>query len=145
MKSFEVSVKINHNKAHAWEYYFNQTNSWWSSEYYSSPRTKRFTIDTYIGGKCYEHFGEEGGLVWGEIIGVDYTNWLLIRGNLTRDFGGPAITFEKYTFIEDADGHTTVTYSIDFVGDIKASGVASLKKGWEEILKVHFKEYCKKH
>lgn len=145
MSSFEVSVTVAHDKAHAWEYYFNQTNSWWSKEYYTSERTKRFTIDTYIGGQCYEDFGEGSGLLWGDVIGVDYTNWLLIRGNLTKDFGGPAISFEKFTFTEVAPSRTTVTYAVDFIGEISAESAASLKRGWEDILQVKFKAYCDKH
>lgn len=145
MSSFEVSVTVSHDKSHAWEYYFNQTNGWWPREYYTSAHTKRFTIDTYIGGKCYEDAGEGSGLIWGDVIGVDYTNWLLIRGNLTRDFGGPAITFEKFTFTQESKSNTTLTYSIDFIGNISPESIASLKKGWTEILQVKFKEYCDRH
>jgi len=145
MNSFEVSVTVAHDKSHAWEYYFNQTNSWWPKEYHTSPETKRFLIEAYLGGKCYEDFGNGNGLVWGEIIGVDYTKSLLIRGNLAREFGGPAITFEKFTLEPDNQGNTTLTYTCDFVGDISPESVASLKKGWEEILQIKYKGYCDRH
>lgn len=141
MKSFEVSVVVPHDKAHAWEYYFNQTNSWWSKDFHTSPSTKRFTIDTYIGGHIYENYGEGGGLIWGDIIGVKYDNWLLIRGNLSREFGGPAITMEKFTFEENGDG-TKVIYTCDFIGDVKEKSVKSLYEGWKDILHVHYKNYC---
>ncbi len=141
MNSFEVSVVVDHDKAHAWEFYFNQINSWWSTDFHTSPRTKRFAVDTFIGGYAYEDYGEGGGLVWGTVIGVDYTNWLLIQGHLSRDFGGPVITLEKFMF-DESQNQTKVTYFCDFIGNIPAKNVLSLKKGWEKIILVHYKNYC---
>lgn len=143
MKSFQVQVVVEHDKAHAWEFFFNQTNGWWSETMYTSEKTERFTIDTYIGGKAYEDFGEGSGLIWGEVIGVDYTNWLEMRGNLTREFGGPAITFERFEFVQDSYGHTTITYTLDLIGEASDKSVSSLKKGWEDILNNHYRPYCK--
>lgn len=141
MSSIEVSVVVPHDKSHAWEYYFNQINGWWSSDFYTSPRTKRFIVDTYIGGKAYEDYGEGGGLVWGDVIGVDYTNSLHIRGTLYKEYGGPAITLEKFSFVEEGDT-TIVTYSCDFVGEVTESAINSLKKGWKSIFNDHYKKYC---
>ena len=140
--SFEVSVIVPQNQSHAWEYYFNQTNGWWTKEFHTSPSTKRFTIDTYIGGHVYEDYGEGGGLIWGDVIGVKYNEWLLIRGNLSREFGGPAITMEKFSFEAYSTTETKVIYTCDFIGDIKEKSVQSLHDGWKEILNVHYKNYC---
>jgi hypothetical protein len=141
MSQFIVEVTVNHNIAHTWEFYFNQINSWWPKEFYSSPRTKQFHIQTFIGGKVYEDYGEGDGLIWGDVIGVDYLKSLELKGNLTRNFGGPVVTFEKYQFLAE-NGRTKLTYTIDFLGEVKPSTVASLEEGWKNLLQVHFKKYC---
>ncbi len=141
-KSIEVSVIVQQDQSHAWEYYFNQTNGWWTKDLHTSPSTKRFTIDTYIGGHVYEDYGEGGGLIWGDVIGVKYNEWLLIRGYLTREFGGPAITMEKFSFEAHGKNQTKVIYNCDFIGEIQEKSVKSLHDGWNEILNVHYKNYC---
>lgn len=141
MYSFELSVEVRQDVGHAWEFYFNQLKAWWPKEFYTSERTKRFIIQTFIGGKVYEDFGEGDGLIWGDVVGVDYLKSLEIRGNLTKAFGGPVITFEKFTFEKTATG-TRVSYSVDFVGEIKESSVNSLHAGWQDILLNHYKNYC---
>ena len=143
MSGFKISVSINSDIFHAWEYYFNQINGWWPEEFHTSPKTKRFRIDTFIGGKVYEDFGEGCGLVWGEVIGVDYPHSLQVKGYLTRDFGGPGMTFEKFSFQPENSG-SIVTYNLDCIGDLPEKIVTSLKKGWQEILGKHFKAYCEK-
>ncbi len=141
MSSIIVSTDVEVDIYHAWEYYFNQISSWWPKEYYTSVKTKRFIIDTFIGGKAYEDHGEGGGLVWGDVIGVDYPNGLQLKGNLTREFGGPATTYEKISF-EEIVGGTRVTYTADFVGTSTERSIKSLNEGWLELLKKHFKSYC---
>ncbi|MEL6122838.1 MAG: hypothetical protein AAFR14_03880 [Bacteroidota bacterium] len=145
MSHVEVAVTVQHDPSHAWEYYCNQTNLWWPAAMHTDPRTKRFTIDTYIGGKVYEDFGEGGGLIWAEVIGVDYTRSLQLKGHLTRQFGGPVITFERFDFCPNDDGSTTLTYRMDIVGDMAEAGIKSLQDGWTDILTKHFKAYCDLH
>ena len=84
---------------------------------------------------------KEKVLCGGDVIGVDYLKSLQIRGNLTRDFGGPMLSFEKFVFSPDDDG-TTITYTLDAIGNAQESTLQSIKEGWEEILKMHFKNYC---
>ena len=141
MRSFTVTTEVDIDIFHAWEFYFNQINGWWPKEYFTSNKTKRFIIETYIGGKAYEDHYEGGGLVWGDVIGVDYPNSLQIRGNLTKEFGGPVMTFEKFDF-QTVENGTRLKYTVDFVGEISARSANSLKNGWQDLLQIHFKKYC---
>lgn len=141
MKSFEIELLVPQDLSHTWEYFFNQINGWWPSSYHSSERTKQFLIQTFIGGKVYEDFGEGDGLIWGDVIGVDYLSSLEIKGNLTKSFGGPAITYDKFSFIETTGG-TNLRLSVYFIGDVDDKTVKSLKTGWEELIGSHFRQYC---
>jgi len=142
MSRIEVSTEVALDQAHAWEYYFNQIKAWWPKEYHTSPKTKRFFIQTMIGGKVFEDFGEGQGLVWGDVIGVDYPESLQIRGNLTKAFGGPAVTYEKISFESIDAGRTKVIYTCDFAGEVAESAVKSLEKGWQDLIQSRFAGYC---
>ncbi len=136
-----VEVPLSLDRGHTWEFFFNQINIWWPKEFYTSSRTKRFTIDTFIGGKMYEDFGEGDGLVWGNVIGCDFLHSLDIRGHLIRAFGGPLTTLERFELIDDQKG-TILKYSCDLIGQYKDSTKHSLTKGWNSILVDHFFTYC---
>ena len=141
MAGFIVQVEIDADIYHGWEYFFNQLNGWWPKDYFTSDKTKRFIIETFVGGKLYEDHGEGCGLIWGDVIGVDYPNSLQVRGNLTQEFGGPSLTFEKFVFISK-NGGSLITYSVDFINDVGEKTINTLKSGWEALLKDHFKNYC---
>ena len=126
----EISVEVPLNVAHAWEYFFNQVNSWWPKSFFTSTKTKRFHIEDFVDGKIYEDFGEGDGLIWGHVNGGEY-----------KKVGGPAITFEKFTFIKNSSG-TSLTYSLDMIGNADSSTIHSLEEGWTEILKKHYYMYC---
>lgn len=143
MERIEVHTDIELDCPHAWEYYFNQINGWWPKEYHTSPKTKRFIIETIIGGKAFEDFGEGQGLIWGDVIAVDYPHTLQMRGNLTKEFGGPVVTFEKISFVQQGPDATRVTYTCDFVGEVSDSSINSLEKGWKDLIQHRFASYCR--
>lgn len=136
-----VSCKVNKSVHIAWDAYVEQLGNWWSNSMYTSPETKRFVMETKLGGLLYEDFGNGQGLVWGTLIGMNKPYELLIKGTLAKDFGGPATTIEKLSFKEE-DGVTEVTYRIDFVGVVDHKTKMSLKEGWKMILEKHYKPYC---
>ncbi len=137
-----VSTIVPQNTGHAWEYYFNQINKWWPQEFFTSPKTKKFVIETYVGGKVYEDYGEGDGLEWGQVIKADFLHSLIIQGFLIREFGGPAMTYETYTF-SAVDSGTEVKYTLDPVGNgLSDKTLQQLKGSWEQLLGVHFKNYC---
>lgn len=141
MSSFTVTTVVNTDVYHAWEFCFNQINGWWPKSHFTSEKTERFIIETFLGGRAYEDCGEGTGLVWGDVIGVDYPKSLQIRGNLTKEFGGPAISYERYSFVP-REASTEVIYSVDFIGQINPKSFTLLKEGWTDLLQVRFKKYC---
>lgn len=139
--NFSVQVTVPVNSAHAWEFLFNQIDAWFDKEYHTSPQTKRFVFETYLGGRVYEDFGEGDGLIWANVIGCDYLHTIDMRGYLARRFGGPATTLERFVF-ENVDAGCQVTYEMDLLGDVNDKTVAQLKEGWEDILQKKYKTYC---
>lgn len=143
VSDIKIEVTVPVNAAHSWEYFFNQVNGWWPKEFFTSTKTRRFMFETYVGGKVYEDFGEGDGLVWAHVIGNDYLHSLEMKGFLTRRFGGPAITFEKFSFEENQEGSTNIIYTMDILGNVDKKTRSSLHEGWQKLLGEHFITYCK--
>lgn len=136
-----VRCTVNTTIDQAWEAYASESQLWWPSDMYISPKTKQFVIEKRLGGMLYEDFGDGEGLVWGTIIGLDKPNTIHIKGILAKEFGGPATTIEKIHFKQESKG-VEVSYSIDFVGVVNEKTKSSLAEGWQMILEKHFKPYC---
>lgn len=139
--SIAESCIVNKSITLAWEAYFTHLGHWWSKDMFTSPKTKRFVIEPKLGGLVYEDYGGSEGLVWGTVIGVDKPHSLLIKGTLSRQFGGPATTIEELSF-EEIDGKTKVSYHLDFVGVVDDKTRNSLAEGWQMILNDLYKPYC---
>ena len=136
-----ASCTVTKSLHEAWEVYFHHIEKWWPNTMHTSPNTKRFVVENKLGGLIYEDYGDGQGLVWGTIIGLNKPYDALIKGTLSKDFGGPATTIEKLT-MKEVDGTTEISYHIDFVGVVDQKTKKSLEDGWKMILEDHYKPYC---
>lgn len=141
--NYQVEVQIAASKEKVWEALVEKTNEWWSSDYYTNTRTIAFHIEPILGGKMFEDFGNNEGLVWANIIGVDKPNVLQMKGDLSPDFGGPAISFVKIILTEE-NGITTVQYNESMMGLVNQKTADSLSSGWIKILTEGLKKYVEK-
>jgi len=143
MNSFELTYTIERAVEVVWEKFFDEIHQWWSSDFYTNSKTKEFTIEMKLGGKMFEDFGDGEGLVWAEVIGIDKPTSLQVRGMLSGEFGGPAISYEKFSFT-DLGGHTRLVYKAEFIGNVDEKTLESLKSGWKTIFNDYFIPFCKK-
>ncbi len=123
-----------------WDCLVNQTTQWWKADFYTSTKTKGFQIEARIGGKVYEDFGNGEGLVWSEVIGVDSPKTLHMKGLLSPDFGGPAIS---YTTIELKPDEKETRFSLTdtYFGMITEDTLVQIESGWRMIYAEAFKYY----
>ncbi len=143
MPHFELNYQIELPQKEVWECLFTRLHEWWSPDFYTNAKTKRFVIEVQLGGKMYEDFGEGEGLIWGEVIGVDRPHSLQVRGMLSGEFGGPALSYEKFG-LSELSGVTTLSYRAEFIGITTEKTLNSLQKGWEEIFSQHLIPFCQK-
>jgi uncharacterized protein YndB with AHSA1/START domain len=143
MNSFSLEYNIDLPKAVVWDKLFDQLNQWWSKDFYTNSKTKSFIIESTLGGKMYEDFGNGEGLIWGDIIGVDKPNSLMIRGMLSGEFGGPTMSYERFLLTEENE-QTKMIYSVEFINEVSEKTIKSLKEGWETIFKEYFIPFCTK-
>ena len=91
----------------------------------------------------FEDFGNGEGLVWANVIVIDKPNVLQMKGDLSADFGGPAISFVKIKLTEE-NGITTVQYGESLMGLVDQKTAYSLSSGWIKILTEGLKKYVEK-
>ena len=105
-----LEIPINAKINHVWECLIKDINIWWRKDFYTSPKTKNFILEPKVGGRMYEDYGNDEGLLWADVIVIDSPNTIEFKGHLSPQFGGPAISFLKLSLKEN-EGSTVLTLS----------------------------------
>lgn len=88
----------------------------------------------------YEGFGNDEGLLWANVIVLDSPYVLELKGHLSPQFGGPAVSFLKLSL--KGNGETTVLYLSDNVfGYVSDNTNNELSTGWKLLYEEGFKSY----
>lgn len=138
-----LSIPINASIDHVWNCLLHDVNSWWRHDFYTSEKTKEFIIEPKVGGRMYEDYGNNEGLLWAEVIVINSPHTLELKGHLTPEFGGPAINFLKISLIEEA-GITTLNLTDTVMGDVDEGNKKSLDAGWKLLFGEGLKPYAEK-
>lgn len=135
-----VELTINASRETVWKALTEETAKWWTKDFYTSSKTKRFVIEPKLGGLMYEDAGNNEGLVWAIVLGVNAPESILLKGHLAPSFGGPAVSFLEIKL--ETDGDSTIFKLTDSIfGSISEKLQAELTEGWEMVYK-GLKSYC---
>ncbi len=135
-----MEIPIEARQQQVWECLIKDVGLWWRKDFYTSPKTQNFIIEPRPGGKMYEDYGNDEGLVWADVIVIDSPNVLELKGHLSPQFGGPAFSFLRLSLQGD-DKQTTLTLSDTVIGDISDSTKKDLEAGWKMLFEDGFKNY----
>ncbi len=135
---FETTIKA--TKENVWHCLINETNMWWTKDFYTNAKTKGFYIEGRIGGKAYEDYGDGQGLIWAEVIGVDAPNAIHLKGMLAPDFGGPAISYLSIQLTTSEAG-TVFNLSDTLFGAVNENTANQISAGWKMIYAEAFKNF----
>ncbi len=136
----KLETTINENLQTVWDCLVNDTAKWWRKDFYTNQKTKGFHIEARLGGRAYEDFGEEEGLTWSEVIGVDSPNSIQFKGLLAPDFGGPAISYISIQLSPNGEG-TIFKLTDTLFGAIDEASASQIETGWKMIYEEAFKKY----
>jgi hypothetical protein len=124
-----VDVNIKASLDRVWKALIEETSAWWPRDFYTSTATKGFLIEPRLGGRVYEDWGNEAGLLWFTVIGINPPNALTLLGYLTPGFGGPAMTMLELSL--NSLGETVALHVTETVsGRAEAKMEATLRDGW---------------
>ena len=136
----KLDVRIDASPAQVWRAIVRDATKWWPRDFYTGANPKAFTFEDKLGGRVYESWSNGGGLVWYDVIGVDPNRSLLMRGQLTARYGGPAMSLLEITL--EADGKQTTLHLHDNVfGVIGAKMKDSLVAGWKLLMEDSLKKF----
>ncbi len=133
---FQIDSSINQ----VWSNLVNETTKWWSKDFYSSPKTRAFHIEAKPGGRMYEDYGNNEGMVWADVLLVDSPRIIEFKGNLSPQFGGPAFSYLRLAMEEN--GNSTIMNVSDHVmGAVDEESQRQIAQGWQMIFEEAFKNY----
>lgn len=138
-----MQILINAPLEKTWNALVNDINLWWSKDFYTSPTTKEFILEPKVGGRMYEDYGNDNGLLWAEVIVLNKPSLLELKGHLTPQYGGPAVTFLKLQLSED-NGKTILNLSDTVMGEVTDKTKNDLEEGWKYLYGEGFKNYVEK-
>lgn len=136
----QMEISISANIEQTWNSLINDIGLWWRKDFYTSPKTKDFLLEAKPGGKMYEDYGNNEGLVWGEVIVIDSPNLLELKTHLTPAYGGPVFSFLRLSLTEEGDG-TKLVLSDTGVGKMSEEAIGQTKEGWKLLFEEGFKTY----
>ena len=138
--NIQLEIPIDASIKQTWDCMINDIRLWWRKDFYTSPKTKKFILEAKPGGKMYEDYGNNEGLVWADVIVLDSPNVLELKGHLSPQFGGPAFSFLRLSLHEN-EGKTTLTLSDTVIGEISEKLESDLTTGWKMLFEDGFKNY----
>ncbi len=135
--TYELEVLIEAPRARVWNALIEESSTWWPKDFYTSDKTRKFTIEGHLGGRFFEDFGDGQGLVWYQVVGIERQKSLLLAGHLLPPFGGPAVTSLRLTLSDITNG-TRLQVRDDRFGLL---GGESPIEGWRHVFEVGLRSH----
>ena len=109
---------------------------WWPVDFVSSEKTKRFVIESGLGGRWYEDFGVKGsGVLWYTNVVWEPEQKIAMTGVSLPGCGGGGPTVSNVVITLTPEGkHTRVRLSDESLGRIDEEMRGSLVAGWGVVL-----------
>lgn len=138
--TIKLEIDIEAPPAEVWRCLTEEPASWWQRDFYVGAAPVGFHIEARPGGRMYEDWGDDQGLVWGTVIAIEKGRWLLLTGELTAEFGGPARNQLDLRLEETASG-TKVRLTETVYGQVSEATGSSQKQGWQQLFGEGFKRF----
>lgn len=136
----QMEISINANIEDTWKSMINDIGLWWRKDFYTSPKTQEFILEARPGGKMYEDYGNNEGLVWAEVIVLDSPNILELKSHLSPEYGGPTFSFLRLALESTGEG-TTLKLSDVGIGKMSDQANKQIEAGWRMLFEEGFKTY----
>lgn len=138
-----VEAEIKSTKQVIWQALTEQTGQWWPQSLFTHPKTNDFVLEAKLGGLMYEQTNNGDGAVWANVIGIDSPNFIQLKGHLTPDLGGPAVSFLRIE-LQSSGPITIVRLKDEIFGKIDTELPSSLKANWTTLLNKGLKPFIER-
>ena len=139
----ELEVAITATPDRVWTALTREAGKWWPREFYVGADPKGFHIEPILGGRMYEDWGNGGGLMWAQVIGIDPPRSIDLLGHLTAAFGGPATT--QFRIEIAAKGRNSVLKVSDTIfGNLGDEKAERTREGWAFLFDQALRKYVER-
>jgi uncharacterized protein YndB with AHSA1/START domain len=76
-----LEIEIAASPEQVWIALGEDTTFWWPKSFYTGPKAKGFHIEPRLGGRGYEDWGRDAGVIWFQVFAIDPPHSL----DLSRD------------------------------------------------------------
>lgn len=129
-----LQATINAPREHVWQTLTHHIHHWWPRELLVNPDARAFILEPRPGGRAYEDWGNDAGLLWYNVLAIQPPQSLLLLGTLAPPFGGPAMTILNLALANPAPHTTTLTLSDSAFGRVNAAQQSAASDGWTRLI-----------
>lgn len=141
IQQVELEIKIQASVKKVWKALVEKTTFWWSKDFYTSTKTKGFHLEPKLGGRMYEDWGNDVGVIWYEVFAIDPEHSLDLRGCLAVPYG-PAFSL-LHLELKTEGPNTIFMLSDTTMGAVTDDGKPKLD-GWKQLFETGLKTYVEK-
>lgn len=139
MSSFHIEQKIviKADPERVFDALTKNVGSWWSKHFSKEP--KAIKLESEIGGRFYEEFGEGGsGALFAFVSYIDYGKALILTGPMGMT--APVLNFIQFE-LEPQDGSTLLRLSHKALGEVEQEVLSNYEAGWQLLLGKRLKPF----
>ena len=129
--SLKLEISIDASPEKVWTALTDHIGEWWPSEFYAggADGSRNFIIEARPGGRMFESWEGDGGVLWGTVVTVNAPQQLQILGAIFPNWGGPVQSFATWDLEEAGEG-TLLKFDEHMLGNVSTAGLAEKDKGW---------------
>jgi len=142
IEQVELEIEIAASPEKVWKALMEDTTFWWPKSFYTGPKAKGFHIEPRLGGRAYEDWGNNTGVIWFQVFALNPPHSVDLQGCMAVPYG-PAHTLLHLELV--ARGAATVLKVSDStIGFTKGGGDGSKLAGWRELFEDGLKKYVER-
>lgn len=127
----KMEVEIDAPRNAVWVLLTEKIGDWWPAEFYAGgePGSRSFSLEPTPGGRMMETWEGGGGVLWGNVVGIEPNALLQVLGSTFPAWGGPNQWYGTWELSSLGD-KTVLRFSEFVVGRVSDAGVEEKDKGW---------------
>ena len=143
----EIEVTIDAPIQAVWQGLTEDIAAWWPSAFYchagdpAAVPVRKFKLEARPGGRMWEDWGNDNGMVWANVVQVAQPRLLDITGTMGMAWGGPSTMYASFQ-LEATDTGTKLRFSEAAYGRIPDSQGEEQEKGWRFLLGEALRAHC---
>jgi len=114
-----------------WRALTEDIGAWWPAAFFTGgdEATRRFLLEAQPGGRMFEDWGDDQGLLWAIVNTVQRPSLLQIWGMAFPGWGGPGASLGSFHLEADGD-RTRLRFTESTFGKVTEAHLQEKEKGW---------------